>query len=55
MLRRAEEGVFRGNDKEFSEDLNIKMVRLENIEAGNTGCYKDIFELKLWALLNIKN
>ena len=32
--------------KEVSEDLNIKMVRLENIEAGNTGCYKDIFELK---------
>ena len=32
--------------KEVSEDLKIKEVMLDNIESGNTGCFKDIFELK---------
>lgn len=31
---------------EVSEDLNIKVVELENIEEGNIGCFKDIFKLK---------
>lgn len=32
--------------KEASDDLNIKEVILENIEAGNIGAFKDIFVLK---------
>lgn len=31
---------------EVSEDLNIKVSILDNIEHGNTGCFKDIFLLK---------
>ena len=34
--------------EEASKDLNIKDVILENIEAGNIGGFKDIFELKNW-------
>ncbi len=33
---------------EASRDLNIKDVILDNIEAGNIGGFKDIFELKDW-------
>ena len=36
--------------EEVSHDLNIKDVVLENIEAGNIGGFKDIFELKAWIL-----
>lgn len=32
--------------EEASEDINIKSVILENIEEGNIGSFKDIFELK---------
>ncbi len=32
--------------EEVSEDLNIKVLELENIEEGNIGCFKDIFVLK---------
>ena len=32
--------------KEASEDLQINEIILENIEDGNIGCFKDIFELK---------
>ena len=31
---------------EVSNDLNIKVPILENIEGGNIGCFKDIFVLK---------
>ena len=31
---------------EVSNDLNIKIPILENIEGGNIGCFKDIFVLK---------
>ncbi len=31
---------------EASKDLNMKEVILENIESGNIGCFKDIYELK---------
>ncbi len=31
---------------EASNDLKIKQVILENIEEGNSGAFKDIFELK---------
>jgi cytoskeletal protein RodZ len=31
---------------EVSEDIKIKELILENIEDGNIGCFKDIFELK---------
>lgn len=45
MLRSAREkaGV---SKEEASEDLNIKLLVLENIEDGNIGCFKDIFVLK---------
>ena len=32
--------------EEASKDINIKAVILENIENGNIGCFKDIFELR---------
>ncbi len=32
--------------EEASNDLKIKTLILENIEAGNIGCFKDIFALK---------
>lgn len=32
--------------KEASDDLKISELILENIEDGNIGCFKDIFELK---------
>lgn len=32
--------------EEASSDLEIKPLILENIEAGNIGCFKDIFVLK---------
>lgn len=32
--------------EEASSDLEIKPLVLENIEAGNIGCFKDIFVLK---------
>ena len=32
--------------EEASNDLEIKPLILENIEAGNIGCFKDIFVLK---------
>lgn len=32
--------------EEASEDLNIKIVVLENIEDGNIGCFKDIYALR---------
>lgn len=32
--------------KEASEDLEINELKLTNIENGNVGCFKDIFELK---------
>lgn len=32
--------------EEAGSDLKIKPVILENIENGNIGCFKDIFELK---------
>lgn len=32
--------------EEASKDLDIKPLVLENIEEGNIGCFKDIFELK---------
>lgn len=32
--------------EEASADLEIKTLILENIEAGNIGCFKDIFVLK---------
>lgn len=32
--------------EEASEDLKIKALAIENIEEGNIGCFKDIFELK---------
>ena len=31
---------------EASHDLNIDLVKLENIEDGNIGCFKDIYVLK---------
>ena len=40
---------------EASEDLHINSKLLEAIEEGNHKAFKDVFELKLWALLNIKN
>ena len=45
MLRgaREENGV---SLEEASEDLKIKPAILYNIEEGNMGCFKDIFELK---------
>lgn len=45
MLRGAREasGV---SLEEASEDLKIKTAILNNIEEGNMGCFKDIFELK---------
>ncbi len=45
MLKSAREkaGV---SKEEASEDLNIKLLVLENIEDGNIGCFKDIFVLK---------
>ena len=42
-LAREKSGV---SLKEASEDLGIKDIILENIENGNVGCFKDIFELK---------
>ncbi len=35
---------------EASNDLKIKQVILENIEEGNSGAFKDIFELKEYVL-----
>lgn len=35
---------------EASNDLKIKPVILENIEEGNSGAFKDIFELKEYVL-----
>ena len=32
--------------EEAGKDLDIKPLILANIEAGNIGCFKDIFELK---------
>ena len=32
--------------EEAGKDLDIKPLILANIEAGNSGCFKDIFELK---------
>lgn len=32
--------------EEVSNDLKIKVLILENIEAGNIGCFKDIYILK---------
>ena len=45
MLKSAREnaGVTK---EEASEDLQIKILILENIENGNIGCFKDIFVLK---------
>ena len=45
MLKEAREeaGV---SLEEASNDIQIKAVILENIEEGNTGAFKDIFELK---------
>lgn len=45
MLKNAREesGV---SLKEASEDLGINDLIIENIESGNVGCFKDIFELK---------
>ena len=45
MLRGAREsnGV---SLEEASLDLKIKPAILNNIEEGNMGCFKDIFELK---------
>ena len=40
---REESGV---SLEEASNDLEIKTIVLENIEAGNIGCFKDIFALK---------
>lgn len=40
---REESGV---SLQEASDDLGIKELVLENIENGNVGCFKDIFELK---------
>lgn len=42
-IAREKTGVKLG---EVSEDLNIKVLELENIEEGNMGCFKDIFVLK---------
>ncbi len=36
--------------EEASSDLNIKMEYLLNIESGNIGCFKDIYELKNYLL-----
>lgn len=46
--KRVSKGI---NLSEVSSDLEIKEVVLENIEEGNIGAFKDIFELKE----NIKN
>ena len=32
--------------EEAGKDINIKPLILANIEAGNIGCFKNIFELK---------
>ncbi len=42
-LAREKAGI---NLKEVSKDLNIKEEILENIEAGRSGAFKDVFELK---------
>ena len=34
------------NIDEAAEDLNISVLELENIEAGNTRAFKDIYELR---------
>ena len=44
---REESGV---SLEEASNDLKIKPVILENIEEGNSGAFKDIFELKEYVL-----
>ena len=45
MLKSAREssGV---SIEEAASDLHVKSVVLENIENGNIGCFKDIYELK---------
>ena len=40
--------------EEASKDLNIKDVILQNIESGNIGGFKDIFELKKWISMYAK-
>jgi len=40
--------------EEASQDVNIKDVILENIENGNIGCFKDIFELKEYLFIYAK-
>ncbi len=40
--------------EEASKDLNIKDVILQNIESGNIGGFKDIFELKNWISMYAK-
>ena len=44
-LRNTREAIGVSLD-EVSNDLNIKVPILENIEGGNIGCFKDIFVLK---------
>lgn len=44
-LRNTREAIGVSLD-EVSNDLNIKVPILENIENGNMGCFKDIFVLK---------